>query len=159
MTFGYPFSFEAPLDRFGVGRDRKVWYTVLFLPDDLAEELPFRQFPRLRIEGEIAEVPVEGAWMPTGDGRRYIIVAPRVLRDADVGLGELVEMRFRIADQEAVNVPAELASALAAHPAAQSAWDQLTAGKRRALAYGVHGAKGAATRAKRVNEVIAVLTA
>jgi hypothetical protein len=25
-------SFEGPIDRFGVGKSRKVWYTVLFLP-------------------------------------------------------------------------------------------------------------------------------
>jgi len=153
----YPHVFEADLDRFGVGRTRKVWYTVLFLPADLAATLPFADHPRLRIEGEIADVPVEGAWIPTGDGRRYVIVAPRVLKDAGVGIGDRVEMRFRIADQAAVDVPPELAAAIARDAAAQQAWAALTPGKRRGHAHRVRDAKGEATRARRVAEVITLL--
>lgn len=157
MTSFYPCSFEAPLDRFGVGRERKVWYTVVFLPAALEAELPFAAHSRLRVEGEIAEVPVEGAWMPAGDGRRYFIVAPRVLKDAGVAVGDLVEMRFRIADQDAVDVPPELAAELTADPDARAAWDALTPGKRRGLTYRVHGAKARATRMRRVAEVMAML--
>lgn len=157
---GYPHDFEGLLDRFGVGRDRKVWYTVLFLPESIAAELPFATFPRLRVEGEIADVPVEGAWMPTGDRRRYFIVAPRVLKaggDGGVGVGDLVRMRFRIADQNAVDVPPELAAALACIADARTAWDALTPGKQRGLTHRVHGAKSAETRARRVAEVISII--
>lgn len=159
MTPIYPHSFEGPLDRFGVGKARKVWYTVLFLPPALEADLPFKAFPRLRVDGEIADMPVTGAWMPTGDGRRYFIVAPRVLKETGFGPGDLVEMRFRIADQDAVDVPPELAAALARHPAATAVWEGLTPGKRRGLTYRVHGAKAPATRARRVAEVIAALRA
>jgi len=151
------YDFEGRIDRFGVGRERKVWYTVLFLPDGLATALPFGRFPRLRVEGEIADVPVAGAWMPTGDGRRYFIVSPRVLKDAGVGLGDLVEMRFGIADQDAVDVPAALADALVRDEGARAAWDALTPGRRRGLAHRVHGARTPETRARRVAEVIAEL--
>lgn len=72
----YPFTFEAEIERFGVGRVRKVWYNVLFLPDTLATRLPFASHSRLRIEGEIADVPIANAFMPAGDGRHYVIVAP-----------------------------------------------------------------------------------
>mgnify|MGYP001766017924 CR=1 FL=1 len=74
--FGFPHRFEGPLDRFGVGRERKVWYNVLLLPAAWESVLPFESFPRLRVKGEIADLPFEGAWIPTGDGRRYVIVAP-----------------------------------------------------------------------------------
>lgn len=158
MAVPYLHSFEGPIDRFGVGKTRKVWYTVLFLPPDLESELPFAIYPRLRVEGEIADLPVEGAWMPTGDGRRYFIVAPRVLKGATVGVGDMVEMRFGIADQTAVDVPADLAAALARCPKAQGAWLALTPGKQRGLTHRIHGAKALATRRRRTDAVIAILT-
>jgi hypothetical protein len=159
MTVPYLYSFEGQIDRFGVGKTRKLWYTVLFLPPDVEAELPFGTFPRLRVEGEIADLPVEGAWMPTGDGRRYFIVAPRVLKGAEVGLGDSVEMRFGVADQNAVDVPAELAAALALYPAARTAWEALTPGKQRGLTHRIHGAKAPTTRRRRTDEVIAILQA
>lgn len=159
MAVPYLHSFEGPIDRFGVGKTRKVWYTVLFLPHELESELPFDAHPRLRVEGEIADLPVEGAWMPTGDGRRYFIVAPRVLKGAAIGVGDMVEMRFGVADQSAVDVPSELVAALARAPKAQAAWLALTPGKQRGLTHRIHGAKAPETRRRRTDEVIAVLSA
>jgi hypothetical protein len=132
---------------------------VLFLPPEIAAELPFADHPRLRVEGEIADVPVEGAWMPTGDGRRYFIVAPRVLKGAEIGVGDIVEMRFGVADQNAVDMPAELAAALAQSQEALTAWQALTPGKQRGLTHRIHGAKAPATRRRRTDEVIAMLQA
>lgn len=154
----YHHNFEGPIERFGVGKTRKVWYTVLFLPTALERQLPFAAHPRLRVDGEIVEVPVTGAWMPTGDGRRYFIVAARVLKEASVGVGQQVEMRFRIADQDAVDVPPELARALRANTRAKAAWDALSAGKQRGLTHPIHSAKTTTTRERRVLETIAALT-
>ena len=158
MDYGfYDYSFEGVIDRFGVGRARKIWYSVLFLPADLEGVLPFARYPRLRVDGEIADIPISGAWIPTGDGRRYIIVAPRVFQDAGVRVGSLVEMRFRIADQDAVDMPEALSTALSLDPAAANAWSDLTPGKKRGFAHIVHGAKTDPTRTRRVAEVIAAL--
>ena len=154
----YGYSFEGPIERFGVGKTRKVWYTVLFLPVELETVLPFDRYPRLRVDGEIADMPVTDAWMPTGDGRRYFIVAPRVLKDAEVGIGSFVEMRFGIADQDAVDMPKELTAALFANAEASRAWAALTPGKQRGMTHQIHGAKTAPTRARRVAEVIEALT-
>jgi len=155
----FDYTFEDAIDRFGVGRDRKVWYSVLFLPPELAADLPFARYPRLRVDGEIADVPVTGAWIPTGDGRRYFIVAPRVFRDAGVAVGSIVEMRFRIADQDAVDMPDALGAALSIDADATAAWARLTPGKQRGLTHIVHGAKTEPTRVRRVAEVIATLKA
>ncbi len=158
MSPTYPFAFEGPLSRHGVGKgERVLWYAVLFLPPELAAELPFARHPRLRVEGEIADVPVAGAWMPTGDGRRYFIVSPAVRKATQARLGTLLDMRFRVADQDAVEVPEALARALAADPAAQAAWDVLTPGRRRGLAHLVGAAKTEPTRARRVAEVLAAM--
>jgi hypothetical protein len=153
----FPFEFEAPVARLGVGKTRKAWYTVLFLPPNLEHQLPFTEHPRLRVDGEIADVPVSGAWMPTGDGRRYFIVAARLRKAAALRLGQRVEMRFRIADQDAVEVPPELTRALAAHPKAQAVWESLTPGKRRGLSHPILAAKSAPTRERRVLSTINAL--
>jgi hypothetical protein len=153
----YNHSFEGLIDRFAVGKIRKLWYTVLFLPSVFENVLPFARYPRLRVNGEIADVPVNGAWMPTGDGRRYFIVSSKVMKGAEVGVGCEVEMRFEIADQNAVDVPDELGIALATNSAANAAWRSLTPGKQRGMTHRIHGAKTASTRARRVAEVIAEL--
>ncbi|MEO0320651.1 MAG: YdeI/OmpD-associated family protein [Pseudomonadota bacterium] len=153
----YPYKFEAPLDRFGVGKTRKVWYNVVFLPPVLIGELPFGAYPRLRVEGEIADIPINNAFMPTGDGRYYLIVAPTVMKGADVDLGDLVEVRFKVADQDHVDVPKILEKALAEAKKSQSAWGALTPGKKRMLAQHVASAKTDPTAVRRTNEAIDAL--
>lgn len=155
----FPHAFESSLERHGVGKSRVIWYTVLFLPPELRSELPFARFPRLRVEGEIADLSVSGAWIPAGDGRNYFIVSPAVRKEAGLGLGDTVEMRFRVADQDAIDMPDALARALRADKRALAAWNQLTPGRKRGLTHRVHGAKTDATRARRVAEVIAELLA
>ncbi len=56
-----------------------------------------------------------------------------------------------------IEVPDDLAAALAAEPAAQAWFDVLTAQNRYAVLYRVHGAKRAETRARRVEEFVAAL--
>jgi hypothetical protein len=108
----YTHHFEAVIERHGVGRTRKIWYRVVFLPSEMAAELPFGQFPQLRIEGEIADIPVKSAFIGAGDGRYYVIVSPALLKAAGVSYGDVVEMRFRVADQDAVDMPQPLSQAL-----------------------------------------------
>ncbi len=150
----YPFSFEAEIEKFGVGKDRKIWYNVLFLPPDLRAELPFDTYPRLRVEGEIADVPVANAFIPAGDGRNYVIVSPQVLRDAGMKLGDTVEMRFRIADQDHVDVPEVLQAALAHDSDVAAAWYVLTPGRKRMAVQHVLSAKSAPTRQRRLEEAL-----
>jgi Bacteriocin-protection, YdeI or OmpD-Associated/Domain of unknown function (DUF1905) len=150
----YPYSFEGEIERFGVGKGRVIWYQVLMLPQHLRAELPFDQHPRLRVKGEIADVPVEGAWMPTGDGRNYFIVGPHVRKQTDAKLGMRAEMRFRVDNQDRVDVPEALARALASSHRRQKLWDALTPGKQRGLCHLVRMAKSEATQAKRIKDVL-----
>lgn len=145
-------AFEAEISLHGVGKSRVITYKVLFLPPHLVQDLPFDQFPRLRVEGEIADVPVRGAWMPVGDDRRYFIVSPDVKKNTGLDVGDLVEMRFRIDDQDYVDVPSSLQSAIDADQKTRMRWDALSAGKKRMFAFHVLSAKSAATEAKRVSE-------
>lgn len=154
FTSYFTHEFDAPIEEFGVGRTKKVWYRVVFMPAALESQLPFDRYPRLRIDGEISDVPISNAFIPTGDGRRYLIVSPKVLRDAGVTLGDEVSVRFRVADQDHVDVPDALVRALSNDRSASAAWDALTPGKRRAMAHRVAGAKTQPTIKRRVVEVL-----
>ena len=147
-------NFEDTISRLGVGKTKVLMYKVLFMPPHFEHELPFKDYPRLRVEGEIADVPVRGAWMPVGDGRRYFIVSPEVKKQTGFNVGDVVEMRFRIDDQDHVDVPASLNRALLADAAASDHWDQLTAGKKRMFTFHVASAKTEPTEARRVAEAM-----
>lgn len=153
MVF-YPYSFEGVISLHDVGKKKVLTYKVLFMPEEFEAQLPFDEYPRLRIEGEIAEVSVRGAWMPVGDGRRYFIVSPEVKKQTGFGVRDLVEMRFRIDDQDYVDIPSELEKALSRTPSIMKQWETLTPGKQRMFAHHVAAAKTAPTAARRVSEAI-----
>ena len=148
----YDHTFEGDIVHHDVG----YIYTVIFLPPDLIDKLPFDKYPRLRIEGEVAGQPFEGAWQPVR-GRWYIMLSKPLLKAAEVGVGDEVEVRFSVVDQDAVDVPAELERALLENARADSAWHELTAGKKRGFAYHVSSAETTPTRQKRLVQVIEAL--
>jgi hypothetical protein len=150
----YTHEFQDVISLQGVGIKKVLTYKVLFLPHYFEAELPFKEFPRLRVEGEIADVPVRGAWIPVGDGRRYFIVSPEVKKQTGFDVGDVVDMRFRIDDQDHVDIPASLQSALRDDNVADAQWDKLTAGKKRMFTFHVASAKTAPTEARRVGEAI-----
>ncbi len=153
MTY-FTHEFEDQISLQGVGVKKVITYKVLFMPPRFENELPFKQYPRLRVEGEIADVPVRGALMPVGDGRRYFIVSPEVIKQTGLDVGDMVEMRFRIDDQDHVDIPTSLQSALREDDAANALWDKLTAGKKRMFTFHVSSAKTAPTEARRVAEAM-----
>ncbi|MEO0364709.1 MAG: YdeI/OmpD-associated family protein [Pseudomonadota bacterium] len=157
MESYFTHKFEAVISEFGVGKTRKIWYRVVFMPTGLERLLAFDEFPRLRIDGEISDIPIANAFMPTGDGRRYLIVSPEVMKGAELSLGDTVTVRFRIADQNHVDVPDALLRAVGSSNSAKRVWDTLTPGKKRALAFHVSNARTAPTQAKRVTEVLHAL--
>ncbi|MEM9013756.1 MAG: YdeI/OmpD-associated family protein [Pseudomonadota bacterium] len=157
MSGFYPYTFSSQIERFGVGKARKVWYNVVFMPDALKKELPFDKYPRLRVDGEIADIPISNAFIPAGDGRNYVIVSPEVMKEAGLSVDDLVEMRLRIADQDHVDIPGRLAHAISRTKKTQAGWDALTPGKRRMLAQHVKSAKTDPTRIKRIEEAISAI--
>ncbi|MEM6869113.1 MAG: YdeI/OmpD-associated family protein, partial [Cyanobacteria bacterium P01_C01_bin.121] len=63
-------------------------------------------------------------------------------------------VRFRIADQDAVDVPEALQHALEQDEYAKAVWEKLTPGKRRGFAYRVSSAKTKQTQTRRALEVL-----
>lgn len=61
------------------------------------------------------------------------------------------------AGQASIDVPADLASALAREPSAQAMFATLTSQNRYAVLYRIHTAKRASTRAQRIEQFVAML--
>jgi uncharacterized protein YdeI (YjbR/CyaY-like superfamily) len=61
------------------------------------------------------------------------------------------------AGQASIEVPADLASALAREPSAQAMFEILTSQNRYAVLYRIHTAKRASTRAQRIEQFVAML--
>ncbi len=128
-------------------------YTVVYLPENLANELPFGSGKRLRVRGEMDDYAFHGAWNPAG-GRWYLMVPKHVLQAGGYQVGDWLSVRFHLEDPDAVDVPQELREALDSDRKAQKAWDGLTAGKQRGMAYRVDSAKTVPTRQKRAAAVL-----
>ena len=80
-----------------------------------------------------------------------------LLRESGLSRGDEVEVRFRIGDQDAVDVPTELDLALSDDDGARRAWDATSPGKRRGMTHHVASAKRPATREARVETVMRAL--
>jgi hypothetical protein len=136
---------------------RSLHYTVVWLPEKVAAELPLDVHPRLRVHAVVGEVPVDGAFQPSG-GRWYLMLSKPLLKQAALRLGDRTEVRFSLADPDAVDVPDALQAALSGRKKAAKAFAALSAGKKRALCHHVASAKRAPTQQRRVDDVISVLT-
>ncbi|MEM9385451.1 MAG: YdeI/OmpD-associated family protein [Pseudomonadota bacterium] len=155
MSLFFDHEFEAPICHHDVGSTR-YRYTVVFLPDALKTVLPLEEFPRLRISGEVNDHPLEASLTPVR-GEWYVLLSKSLLKAIDSTVGDTVAVRFRVADQDAVEVPASLRQALAGDAELEALWAASSAGKQRALAYRVASAKTAPTQEKRIREVFAIL--
>lgn len=151
----YPFSFEAPIVHYDVGSE-KYAYTVVVVPREVAERLPLDGNPRLRVTGEFNDVPFDAALSPAR-GSWYLMVSKKMMRAIGVAVGDEIAVRFKIADQNFVDVPPALKAALERDNRLRNLWATATPGKQRGLAYRVALAKSDTTQAKRIDEVIDIL--
>ena len=149
-------EFDAPVTHHDVGSDR-YRYTVVYVPDAVAASLPLDEHPRLRINAEVDDYPLDAALSPVR-GQWYILLSKKMLSAIGRRVGDTVTVRFRIADQNAVEVPESLLAALRGDAQMQPLWDALTPGKQRSLAYRVGSAKSPETQARRIAEVFDIMT-
>ena len=154
----YDYVFDAVIDRLPIGNGQKVLtYHVVFLPDELVIELPFDRYPKLRIIGELADHPIRGAWNPVADGRKYFILSAPFLKAAGLAIGDAVEVRFNIDDQDYVEVPPELEARLQHDDELRALWEGISAGKKRFYCHHLASAKRADTREKRLADIYQAL--
>lgn len=92
----------------------------------------------------IGRLRAEGRMVPAGEAE-----VERAQRDG----------RWEVAysGSAAIEVPADLAAALSANPKAQAMFDVLTSQNRYSILFRIGGAKQAATRARRIDQFVAML--
>ncbi|MCU0832740.1 MAG: YdeI/OmpD-associated family protein [Rhizobiaceae bacterium] len=119
----------------------------------LAADLPFKQFPKLRFEGEANDFPIAAAWQPA-QGRHFAMLPKSLLKETGLKPGDAVHLRFRVADQDAVDLPDEIADALLTDAAFAALWNSLTTGRKRGFSIWVGDAKSAEVRQRRLKALI-----
>jgi uncharacterized protein YdeI (YjbR/CyaY-like superfamily) len=92
----------------------------------------------------VSSLRAEGRMLPAGEAE-----VARAQRDG----------RWEVAysGSAAIEVPADLAAALGANPKAQAMFDVLTSQNRYSILFRIGGAKQAATRARRIDQFVAML--
>ncbi|MEM7336893.1 MAG: YdeI/OmpD-associated family protein [Chloroflexota bacterium] len=155
FTSFYKYEFNGRIQQHSVGINKRgeLFYTVIFLPDSVTNQLPLKKYPRLRVEGEMHDLPFQGALQPA-KGRWYLLLSQRFLKENHLSLGNEIDVRFNIGDQDHVEMPIELQQALDAHEAAKALWNTFTPGKKRGFATTVSSAKRAETRQTRAEKMI-----
>jgi hypothetical protein len=130
--------------------------TGIQVPDDVVAALGAGRRPAVR-------VTINGGYtyrstVAVMGGRFMIPVSAEVRAGAGVAAGDELDVALEVdtAPRE-VAVPADLRAALAAEPAAASAFAALSYSAQRAHVLSVEGAKTAETRARRVAKVLGVL--
>jgi len=146
--------YEVFRERIQVDRTVATGYMKHFvdIPDAVLDALGLKGGDRVR--GALNEVAFSRVLQQRDDASVYLRFGEGWLRDAQAHPGDRVTILLEPdPDPNHVEIPAELAQALEAHPAAAAAWASFTPGKRRTLAYGVERAKRPETRVLRAEKV------
>lgn len=134
----------------------KSTYTVLPIPDEVAVAL--NSAGAKRVEVELNDHPFNMALTKSpAIAGTFIYTGKTILHAAGISPGEEIEVRLCKANPDLVDVPEDVMLAIRA-AARSDTWSALTPGKQRGLLHIVNTAKRAETRAKRIVQLIAVLS-
>ena len=128
---------------------------AVVVPADVAAAMGGRA--RIPVAGTINGVAFRGSTMPMGDGRHCVGFRKETRAQAGgVEVGDAVAIEIDRDDApRTVDVPDDLAAALAAQPGARAAFDAMSFTHRREWAEAVAGAKRPETRARRIAQAVA----
>jgi len=127
------------------------------VPGEVVAGLGLKGRPRVR--STIAGTPYRGSLMPC-DGGLALGVLKAIREARHLKVGDRLKLTLAI-DTEArtVDVPSDLAEALARDPAAAAAWAALSYTQRKEIARSLTEAKKAETRARRLESAVKRLSA
>lgn len=151
-TLPSAFEFTAPV-LFDPEVDDGYMKHFIPIPDAVARSLDAAG--AVRLAGTLDDRTFRRAMHRRPDGSRCLKFGQAWLREA--GLFDGAEVHVTLGpdpDPDHVDLPDELAAALQADPEATAAWQSLTPGRQRTLAYGVTRAKRPATRQRRAAAVL-----
>ncbi len=133
-------------------------WSFLLLPAATSARLPSRGM--VSVEGRFAGQPFQATLSPDGQGGHWLRVEADLREAAGVANGDTVALAFApMAQEPEPAVPADLAAALDAHPAARATWDDITAVARRDWIHWIGSGKKAETRVKRIDTACDMLAA
>lgn len=134
----------------------KSVYTVLPIPDDVAETLQAQGAKR--VEGEINDHPVNLAiaTSPAIDGF-FLWAGKSLLDEIGIAPGDRFEVTLRKANADKVEMPDDVILALR-QAERSDLWNALTPGKQRGLLHGINTAKRPETRIKRITKMVSDLS-
>jgi hypothetical protein len=119
------------------------------LPADTVRQLDRGR--RFRVRGRLNGVSFRSSTMPEGGGATCLGVHKATREAAGAAFGDRVSVELEPDDEpRRIDMPAELAEALAADPAAAAAFDRLSPTRRRELAESIAGARRPETRLRRL---------
>ena len=142
------YSFEARLKTI----HGSFTHTIIVVPDKIINSLPVKG--RVRTKGTINKTPFALAIQHKKDGTRYLMVSGQLRREAKIGSGDPVKVKFWLVDPDKVDVPEELLAVLDQDPEAMKKWKSFTPGLQRGLAHYVNGVKNMDSRIKRALEIM-----
>ena len=123
-------------------------------------EKAFGSRARVPVRGTVNGFPFRSSVFPKGDGTHYMVVNRETREGAKVKAGETVSFVLERDDEpRTIEPPAELTRALRSNKTARAAWDKLSYTHQKEHARAVEEAKRPETRARRVEQAIAALTA
>ena len=139
--------FETVLRR--PAQPKTALWAFLILPEAASAKLPTRS--QATVKGTFASAPFQATLEPDGQGSHWLKVDKALLEAAGVHPGDTVALEFApLAKEPEPKLPPDLRTALAAHPAAKTTWDDITPVARRDWIQWVTSGKKAETRVKRI---------
>lgn len=128
------------------------------VPTDVATKLGLKGFPK--VQAMIAGTTYRGALMPMGDGTYCLGVLKAIREAAGLDFGDEITVELGVdTAPRVVEVPADLAKALARDKAASAAWEKLSFTNKKEIARALEEAKRPETRARRLAGTLARLGA
>ncbi len=113
-----------------------------------------------KVRAVIAGQPYRGSLMPMGDGTYCLGVLKSIQEAAGVKQGDTVTVELELDKApRVVDLPADLAKAIARDKKASAAWEKLSFTNKKEMARGLEEAKKPETRERRLAAAIAQLRA
>jgi hypothetical protein len=129
---------------------RGAAWTFLVLPMAASAKLPTRSMTT--VAGTLDGAPFQATLEPDGQGSHWLKVDKALREAAGAEAGDTVALEVAPVEKEPEpKVPADLRQALAANPAAQATWSDITPVARRDWIAWITSGKKAETRAKRID--------
>jgi hypothetical protein len=127
--------------------------TLVPIPKEVAKKLGLNGMPK--INAVIAGTPYRGSLMPMGDGTYCLGVLKSIQEAAGVGQGDTISIELELdTAPRTVELPADLAEALAADKKAAAAWEALSFTNKKEVAVSLEGAKRPETRERRLAQAL-----